>query len=125
MSLPDSRPVEEKPRWRRRLTAVPPYTLLSVLLLVVLLVPFVFIKQSEWQNVYVAAAAILGGMLANKDLVKGRVYTLTLWYGSVMTSALILGVLCAWSLLSTRRERLGSSVSTEEGEVDGHLRQAA
>lgn len=70
------------------------------------------------------AVAIVGGLLANKDLVKGRIYTLTLWYGSVMASALILGILSCWSLLSMSRERR-ERILTGERKAEGQLQQAA
>ncbi len=53
--------------------------------------------------VFVLGAAILCGLLANKDLVKARVYTLVLWYGLVTISAMLLGVGCGVVLLRNRK----------------------
>ena len=63
------------------------------------------------------AAAIVCGLLANKDLVKARIYTLVLWYGLVTISAVLLGVGCGLALFQKRRAqtdtRLGSAHSDE------------
>lgn len=44
------------------------------------------------------------GLLANKDLVKARIYTLVLWYGLPMISAAFLGIGCGWAILQNRQQ---------------------
>jgi hypothetical protein len=53
----------------------------------------------------VMGMAILCGLLANKDLVKARIYTLVLWYGLVTVSAALLGIGSGLTLLQNRKER--------------------
>lgn len=50
--------------------------------------------------------AIVCGLLANKDLVRARIYTLVLWYGLVTISALTLGLGCGYCLLRNRKQEV-------------------
>jgi hypothetical protein len=67
----------------------------------------------------VIAAAIVCGLLANKDLVKARIYTLVLWYGLVTISAALLGVACGLALVENRKEHQASA------EVELRIERAA
>lgn len=60
------------------------------------------------------ATAALCGLLANKDLVKARIYTLVLWYGLVTISAVLLGVGCGLALLQKRKTQIVVPEITEE-----------
>lgn len=73
----------------------------------------------------VVGAAILCGLLANKDLVKARIYTLVLWYGLVTFSAILLGIACGIAIVRSDRTQATGLEETGAAERRSAPRVAA